>query len=149
MRLDKSGLALASVGALLLNAAPASAQIEPNTHEVQVYAGELFGDDLTSTEISGNTPKLDDDVTYGVRYGYNFTGSWGLELSLGDTPTTVTHLTGGDLDLTLTTLDLDAVWHINPRGPGSFPISVAGVGYASADLDKRIQGTVNGTARLD
>ena len=133
---------LAAVATLLLSA-PAGAQVEPNTQEVYVYAGELFGDDLTDTAISGQTPELDDDVTYGMRYGYNLTESWGLELSVGYTPSSVTRLAGGDVDLDLTTVDVDAVWHINPQAR-LVAYALAGAGYASADLNDTIQGTADG-----
>ena len=136
---------LAALGALALNAAPAVAQVEANSQEVHAYGGELFGDDLTDTKISGRTPKLDDDLTYGVRYGYNFTSNWGIELSLGQSASSVTELAGGDVDLDLSTVDVDAVWHFN-SGSRFVPYVVAGLGYASADLDAPIRGTVNGGA---
>lgn len=136
---------LAALGALALNAAPAVAQVEANSQEVHAYGGELFGDDLTDTKISGRTPKLDDDLTYGVRYGYNFTRNWGIELSLGQSATSVTELSSGDVDLDLTTADVDAVWHFS-TGSRFVPYVVAGLGYASADLDAPIRGTVNGAA---
>ena len=119
--------------------------MEANSQEVHAYGGQLFGDDLTDTEISGRTPKLDDDLTYGVRYGYNFTSNWGIELSLGQSASSVTELSSGDVDLDLTTADVDAVWHFN-SGSRFVPYVVAGLGYASADLDAPIRGTVNGGA---
>lgn len=136
-------IGLAVLGALAINTAPAMAQVESGTQEVHAYGGEIFGDDLTDTTISGRQPKLDDDVTYGVRYGYNFTDTWGIELSLGQTASSVTNLIGGDVDLDLTTLDVDAVWHFN-SGSQLVPYLVAGIGYASADLDAPIVGTANG-----
>ena len=59
-------------------------------------------------------------MTYGVRYGYNFTDTWGIELP--HSGYTVTNVVGGDIDLDLTTLDVDAVWHSTPDR-SSFPIS--------------------------
>ena len=64
--------ALTTLGALALFTSPANAQVEGQGQELGFYGGQLFGDDLTNTPVSGQTPKLDDDVTYGVRYGYNF-----------------------------------------------------------------------------
>jgi len=128
---------------LALNAAPAAAQVESGSQETYTYVGKLFGDDLTDTKVSGRTPKLDDDVTYGIRYGYNFTNNWGIELSLSQTATSVTNLATRDLDLDLTTLDVDAVWHFN-SGSRFVPYVVAGIGYAAANLDGPIRGTVNG-----
>lgn len=141
----KRVVGLAAVGALALNAAPAVAQVEANSQEVHAYGGQLFGDDLTDTTISARTPKLDDDLTYGVRYGRNFTSNWGIELSLGQSASSVTELAGGDVDLDLTTADVDAVWHFN-SGSRFVPYVLAGLGYASADLDAPIRGTVNGGA---
>jgi outer membrane beta-barrel protein len=134
---------LAVLGALAFNAAPAVAQVEPGRQEVHAYGGQLFGDDLTDRGMSGRTPKLDDDWTYGVRYGYNFTDTWGVELSLGQTASSATDLAGRDVGLDLTTLDVDAVWHFN-TGLRLVPYVLAGVGYASADLDAPIRGLANG-----
>lgn len=136
-------IGLATLGALALGAVPAVAQVTAGSQEVHVYAGEAFGDDLTDRSITGRTPELDDDVTYGLRYGYNFTDAWGLELSLGRTNTSVVGLPGRDTDLDLTTFDADAVYHFNSAGR-FVPYVLAGVGYASADLDRPIVGTVSG-----
>jgi outer membrane beta-barrel protein len=126
-------------------ALPALAQVQPNTHEVDVFVGALFGDDATDLAISGSTPELDDDVSFGARYTYNFTNVWGLELSAGYNPNSITGLPGGDVDLDLTTVEADAVWNFNLT-PDSRLVGylLGGVGYAIADLDRPIQGTFNG-----
>lgn len=129
--------------ALGLHAGAASAQADRGAQELHVYGGYLFGDDLTDVAVSGRTPELDDDVTYGLRYAYNLTDAWGLEFSLGQSATSVTGLVGGDIDLDLTTFDVDAVWSFN-AGHNFAPYIVAGVGYASADLDRPITGVVRG-----
>lgn len=134
---------VAALGVLALEAVPAHAQ-DAGKQEVSVYAGALFGDDLTDRAISGRTPKLDDSFTYGLRYGYNVTDQLGLELSVGESPGTVKHLTGGDVDLDLTTFDVDAVWNFRNGSPIT-PYAFAGVGYAIADLDHRILGSVGTT----
>ena len=131
-----------AAAAALLQVGPALAQTEAGTQELHIYGGQLFGDDLTDREVSGRTPELDDDVTYGLRYGYNLSDTWGIEVSLGRTQSTAL-LPGRDIDLDLTTLDLDAVWNFNNRSRFT-PYLLAGVGYASADLDAPIRGTVNG-----
>ena len=150
MLTKKSLIGVAALGAIALNTAPAMAQVTAGSQEVHAYVGETFGDDLTDRGISGRTPELDDDVTYGLRYGYNFTEAWGLELSLGQTNTSVTGLPGRDTDLDLTTFDVDAVYHFNPSGR-FVPYVLAGLGYASADLDRPIAGTVSGVGpvRID
>ncbi|HEY0683288.1 MAG TPA: porin family protein [Steroidobacter sp.] len=150
MLTKKSLLGVAALSALALNAVPAMAQVTAGSQEVHAYVGEAFGDDVTDRRIGGRTPELDDDVTYGLRYGYNFTDAWGLELSLGQTNTAVTGLPGRDTDLDLTTFDVDAVYHFNPGGR-FVPYVLAGLGYASADLDRPIAGTVSGVGpvRID
>lgn len=136
-------LGLASLGAASLITAPAFAQVEARSQELSAYTGELFGDKLTDTAVSGQVPELDDDVTYGIRYAYNLTPNFALEASVGETLTSVTKLAGGDIDLDLSTLDLDAVWHFNP-GDRVVAYAVGGVGYARANLDDPITGIVDG-----
>jgi opacity protein-like surface antigen len=133
-----------AMATLLSSTIPAGAQTtRSGTHELHAYGGELFGDDLTNTRISGQTPALDDDLTYGVRYGYNITSAWGVELSLGQSASSVTGLPGADTDLDLTTFDVDAIWQFDTNAR-LVPYVLAGVGYARADLDKSIRGTANG-----
>jgi len=138
-------LGIAALGAVALRSAPAAAQARGHTQEIHVYAGELFGDDLTDRAISGARPRLDDDVTFGARYDYNFTDVWGIELSAGHSPNRAMHVAGGNINLGLTTVDLDAVWNFTPRYR-FVAYTVAGVGWAKANLDRRIQGTVGGQA---
>lgn len=130
---------------LALQATAAMAQVQPNTHEVDVYVGELFGDDLTKSPINGSTPKLDDDVTFGARYTYQFAPTWAVELSAGSTPTTVTNTVGGDIDLDLTTIDADIVYNF-PLSPDGRLVGyvLGGAGYAFADLDQPINGLSGG-----
>jgi outer membrane beta-barrel protein len=137
MLTKKSVIGLATIGALSAAAVPAMAQVTAGSQEVSAYVGEAFGDDVGELKINGRTPELDDDLTYGLRYGYNFTDAWGLELSLGQTNTSVTGLPTRDIDLDLTTFDVDAVYHFNPTSR-FVPYVLAGIGYASADLDRPI-----------
>jgi len=132
-----------ALGVLAFEAVPALAQ-EAGKQEVSVYAGALFGDDVTDRSITGRTPKLDDSFTYGLRYGYHLTDQLGVELSVGESPSKVKRLTGGDIDLDLTTFDVDAVWNFR-NGTRFTPYVFGGVGYALADLDRRITGTVGAT----
>jgi opacity protein-like surface antigen len=142
MKTMKRLAGIAAVGVLAVQALPALAQ-EAGTQEVHAYAGALFGDDVTDRAISGRTPELDDDFTFGLRYAYNFTDLFGLEASVGHSPTSVKNVAGGDIDLGLTTLDLDAVYSFS-NGTRFTPYVLAGVGYAAADLDRNIVGTVAG-----
>jgi outer membrane beta-barrel protein len=134
---------LAAMVALSLQGA-AEAQEQARAQSVEIYGGEFFGDNLTDTPVSGRTPRLNDDVTFGARYNYNFTDMWGIQLSGGYTPTRAARVPSGSNNLGLTTVDLDAVWNITPQ----FPIVVyllAGAGYAWANLDSTITGQINGT----
>jgi outer membrane beta-barrel protein len=134
---------LAAMMALSVQGA-AEAQEQARTQSVEIYGGEFFGDNLTDTPVSGRTPRLNDDVTFGARYNYNITDRWGIQLSGGYTPTRAARVPSGSNNLGLTTVDLDAVWNITPQ----YPIVVyvlAGAGYAWANLDGTITGAINGT----
>jgi len=141
----KTTIKLASavaIGVLSAQALPAFAQ-EAGKQEVHVYGGALFGDKITDVALSGQRPELDDKGTFGLRYDYNVTDNFGLELSAGWSPNNVTKLAGGDVDLDLYTVDLDAVWNFNNGSPLT-PYLLAGVGYATADLDRPLVGVAGG-----
>jgi outer membrane beta-barrel protein len=132
------GMAVAGV---LLGAVPAIAQESAGRSEVSVYAGALFGDDLTKQPVSGSVPKLDDDFVAGLRYAYNFTPNFALEGSFGYNPNKVTGVVGSDVDIDVYTADFNAVWNF-PGSTRLTPYVTAGVGYAFADLDRPLVGTV-------
>lgn len=127
-----------AIGVLSAQAIPSFAQ-EAGSQEVHVYGGALFGDKITDVAISGQRPELDDNATFGLRYGYNVTNNFGIELSGGYSPGKVINTVGSDVDLDLYTLDLDAVWNFD-NGSGLTPYVLAGVGYATADLDRPLAG---------
>jgi len=131
------------VGALLMNTAPAAAQIKGGSNEVHVYGGELFGDKILDRNVSGKRPELDDDVTFGLRYGYNFVKAIGIEVSVGYSPNQVTKLATSDIDLNVSTADVDAVWNITPDSK-IVAYVLGGGGYGQASLDRSIKGTVSG-----
>jgi len=146
MKLDWKLISVATFGMLAQQALPAAAQAQDRRagpNEIGVFAGQLVGDDIDGVEIAGATPELDDDVAYGVRYGRALTDAWSLEVSLGHSPTSVTRLAGPDVDLDLTTLDADAVWHFAGSARWD-PFVAFGVGYAQADLDEPLVGVVGG-----
>lgn len=147
MLTKKTLIGLATVGALAGSVLPATAQVTESSQEVHVYVGEAFGDELTDRMVSGRSPELDDDVTFGVRYGYNFTDAWGLELALGRTNTSVTKLAGRDIDFDLTTFDVDGIYHFN-SSESLVPYVLAGIGYVNGDLDRPIIGTAPGVGAV-
>jgi opacity protein-like surface antigen len=132
-------LSQAAVAAFALYGTPATAQEQAGAQSVEVYGGELFGDDLTRGRVSGRTPRLDDNAAFGGRYTYNVTDMWGLQLSGGYDPNRASRVTSGNSDLGLTTVDLNALWNINLQGPIVAYVT-AGAGYAWANLNSPIKG---------
>jgi outer membrane beta-barrel protein len=137
-------LGLATLSWTALHAESAAAQTSSSSQDAQIYVGEMFGDRLTETPLSGSTPRLNDNVTFGGRYTYKFMEQLGAQLSAGYTPSRAAHAASGDSDLGLTTVDLDAVWYIIPDFTfAGHPFSVyteAGVGYAWAKMDHTLYG---------
>src|ERR1700679_2039990 len=68
-----AGSVLSVMAALALQSAPAIAQEQPRTQSVEIFGGELFGDKLTDSSVSGQNPRLNDDALAGLRYNYNLT----------------------------------------------------------------------------
>jgi len=133
------------VAALALHGASAMAQEQARTQSVEVFGGELFGDKLTDAPVSGRNPRLNDDALAGIRYNYNFTDRWGIQLSSGYSWSRASRIPVGDNKLGLTTVDLDAVWNITPQFPFVAYV-LAGAGYAWSNFDAPITGESNGRA---
>ena len=137
-------LGLVTVVLAALRGEPAAAQSSSSSQNVQIYVGEMFGDRLTETPLSGNIPRLNDNVIFGGRYTYDFTQQFGLQLSAGYSPTRAAHVASGDSNLGLTTLDLDAVWYVIPdymiAGHKFSAYMEAGAGYAWTHLDRELFG---------
>jgi opacity protein-like surface antigen len=137
-------LGLVSVCLAALHAVPAAAQTSSGSQDVQIYGGEIFGDRLMETPLSGSTARLNDNVTFGGRYTYNFMKQLGIQLSAGYTPTHAAHVGSGDSDLGLTTVDLDALWYVIPdyslAGHRFSAYTEAGAGYAWAHLNRDLFG---------
>jgi outer membrane protein W len=137
-----------TLGMAALHGSPATAQEHAGSQEVQIYAGEMFGDRLSATPPGGRAPLLDDSAVFGGSYTYDFTDRWGLQLSAGYSPSRTGHVPGGDTNLGLTTLDLDVLWNIAPgftvNGHALVPYTEVGVGYVWSDLNHPLYG-VTGT----
>jgi outer membrane beta-barrel protein len=134
---------LVLAAALALHGASAMAQEQARMQSVEIFGGELFGDKLTDTPESGRNPRLNDDALAGIRYNYNFTDMWGVQLSSGYSWSRASRVQFGENKLGLTTVDLDAVWNITPQFP--FVVyALAGAGYAWANLDTPITGVIHG-----
>jgi hypothetical protein len=72
---------IAAVGLTLRDGGAAHSQENQISQDVQIYAGYLYGDRLLETPVSGSTPRLDDNGTFGACYTYHFTDQWGVQLS--------------------------------------------------------------------
>jgi opacity protein-like surface antigen len=134
---------LAAIAALALQSATAMAQEQAHTQSVEIFGGELYGDELTDTPVSGRNPRLNDDALAGIRYNYDFTEMWGVQLSSGYSWSRASRVPIGENKLGVTTVDLDAVWNITPQFPFVAYV-LAGAGYAWANLDSPIVGDSNG-----
>jgi outer membrane beta-barrel protein len=139
----RARLGLVAIIAVMLRAPPALADEQAGTQSIQIYGGELFGDNLTDAPVSGSIPRLNDNATFGARYNYSITDMWGIQLAGGYSPTRAARVTSGSNNLRFTTVDLDAVWNITPQYPVVAYV-LAGGGYAWANLDRPIEGLING-----
>lgn len=142
-------LGLATLAVAALQGAPALAQTKAGSQDVQIYAGEMFGDRLTETRLSGRFPKLNDDLTFGGRYTYDVTPQWAVQLSAGYSPGRAADVAGGDANLGLTTTDVDVIWNLTPAlhfyGHTLQPYTELGAGYAWAHLDHTLTGVIGAT----
>ena len=136
---------LPAIAALALHGAPAIAQEQARTQSVEVFGGELFGDKLTDAPVSGRNPRLNDDALAGIRYNYNFTDMWGVQLSSGYSWSRASRVPVGENRFGVATVDLDAVWNITPQFPFVAYV-LAGAGYAWANFNTPITGVSNGRA---
>jgi len=120
---------------------PVFAEVKAGTSEFGVHVGGILGDELTSSPVSGSTPELDNSVAWGVDYTYNLGVNWGIEgrytIHISEainSPNTS--------DLNVHMIDINGVYHFNPEAKTVF-YATAGIGFASADLENNIRGTVN------
>ena len=134
---------LPAMATFALLSAPAIAEEQERTQSVEIFGGEVFGDKLTDAPVSGRNPRLNDDAVAGIRYNYNITNMWGVQLSSGYTWSRASRVQFGENNLGLTTVDLDAVWNITPQSP-LVAYVLAGAGYAWANLDAPITGESSG-----
>src|SRR2546426_1065234 len=69
MTMKAAVVGLGILGALVMGSGPARAQVQADTNELHVYAGELFGDNLTDRKVCGEVPKLDDGGSFTLNAG--------------------------------------------------------------------------------
>jgi len=109
----------------------ARAQASSASQDIQVYVGELFGDRLTEQALSGNHPRLDEDVNFGARYTFHFNDSWGVQLRRLQPEPRRARAERRDRSRT-DNLDVDVEWDIVPGfrfvGRPLVPYTVVGAG---------------------
>lgn len=140
--------------AFIMVVAPQAVLADPASHDVQIYAGEIFGDRLTATPITGRYPILNDNATFGARYTYGLSRSFALQLAAGYSAGRAAQVVTGDSSLGLTTADLDVLFNVTPMlilGGRRFVLyTELGVGYAWTDLQHPLLGSIAGMpVRLD
>jgi hypothetical protein len=59
-------------GALTLSAVAFVRAASKSSSETQIYAGEMFGDRMTETSVSGSPPRLHESTTPGGRDTYEY-----------------------------------------------------------------------------
>lgn len=121
----------ALAGALTLTmtvgATPALADVDAGTGEIEIYAGWLWPDEDSGTDL--------DDLTYGLRLGYNVTEHFGIMGSLGYWEGSDTVAAGAyKLDEDGLFFDLSFEWIVNPDSRSVF-IFYGGPGYAGWNAD--------------
>lgn len=131
------------IGAMGFTGTVSAGGISAGTSEIGLQVGELIGDDLTDTMVSGKTPELDDDLVVGISYEYHLLPNVGLEGRLVWNGNQVTDTPQGDIDMDVWFLDLNGLYYFNPGDRAVFYLT-AGLGWAWMDIDEDITGTVNG-----
>lgn len=59
-------------GTLTLSAVAFVRAASRSSSETQIYAGEMFGDRMTETSVSGSPPRLHESTTLGGRDTYEY-----------------------------------------------------------------------------
>jgi hypothetical protein len=127
-------VSLLAVAALLLAALPTAAEVEERTTELEIYVGGYFP----------GPEEIQDEPTYGFRFGYNFTQAFNLTAALGFLRTDI-EIEGGwprdRADYEVTLVDLSALWNVNPDSRWTF-VLFGGPGYSWIASDIGLGGTV-------
>jgi opacity protein-like surface antigen len=119
------------------------------SRDLQIYAGEIFGDRLTSIPLTGRYPVLNDNATVGGRYTYGLSRWFAVQLEAGYSPGRAARLAVGDSNLGVTTADLDILFNLAPAltmgGRRVVLYTELGAGYAWIDLHQPLLGSTAST----
>lgn len=147
----RNALLAATTAAIGIGTVSQQAFATEPAHELEVYAGASFGDRIADRPATGSALRLDDDATFGARYTFRTGSRLGLQLAGGITPTTIQHTQGGDTDVDVYTVDANLLYDLTPGlvlgGRKVQTYAVIGAGYAWADADGPIIGTVGSGVR--
>ena len=122
-RIDRAVSTAVLLGFATLLLIPATAAAQARTGSLEAYAGEYFPD---------KPDYLKDDLIYGVRGSYSWTGSLASEVSVGRYEQSFHFAPGAGIDLHETLLDLSTAWTFNPASRARFAL-FAGPGWAFFD----------------
>jgi Outer membrane protein beta-barrel domain len=77
----KLRVAIGFLSILAATVAAASAQVREGTVEISPFAGYLWGGEFArgTTSVFDTRVDVDDEVTYGIRFGYNITDAFEIE----------------------------------------------------------------------
>jgi hypothetical protein len=115
--------------AMAAGATPAVADVDAGTGEIEIYAGWLWPDEESGTDL--------DDLTYGLRLGYNVTEHFGIVGTLGYWQAEDTVASGlFEQDTDGLFFDVSFEWIVNPDSEAVF-IVYGGPGYAAFNADYR------------
>jgi len=116
---------LALVGAVLLVAAPARAEVEEKTGNFEIFPGWYF------PENESLVSDPEDGFTYGVRGGYYFTQRFGVQLGLqgADLDYELNAPLSGAADISMFMADVSFIVNVNPDARAVFHV-FGGPGYS-------------------
>ena len=123
-----------ALSAVLVAAPAARAEVSADSGNVEVFVGWLWPEDVDG-------PDVDDDWTYGIRGGYNFTKHFGLEVGVQgfnsdiDMPAPF-----NDFDADGIFADLTFVWMVNPDDRAVFQV-FGGPGFGWWSYDDNVSAT--------
>lgn len=116
----------AALAVTAMFAPAAQAAITEDTGNIEIFAGWYAPEE----DIPGENL---DDLTYGLRGGYNFTSHFMLQFGLQRFDTDY-RVVGGTVDIDQWMFDVSFGWMVNPEDRGVFML-YGGPGWANTDID--------------
>ncbi len=146
----RKALLIATTTLLLAGFGSASANAQDDgRHQVEVLVGYYFPSDLQLTNV-GEQVGIQDDFTYGLRYGYRATDKFGLGFSwnvfdFDSARSDAAAINCSTCDFDANFFDFSAEFY---PGGGDFAL-VGGIGWVTSDFDVNLEGSDNDIAASD